>query len=71
MKIEMEGNPFHTLEIQLKSKYVDAKCKPGNLHLHAARIGKQRITPTLLDDPYFSTALLNPDLRATYMKLFL
>ena len=70
MKIEMEGNPFHTLEIQLKSKYVDAKCKPGQSASHAARIGKQRITPTLLDDPYFSTALLNPDLRATYMKLF-
>lgn len=69
-KIEMEGDPSHTLEVQLRSKYVDAKCKPGESASHAARIGKQRITPTLLDDPYFSTALLNPDLRDTYMKLF-
>ena len=69
LKIEMEGNPSHPLEVQIKSKYVDAKCKPGQSASHAARIGKQRITPTLLDDPYFSIALLNPDLRATYMRV--
>ena len=69
-KIAMEGKHSRTLEVKVLSKYVDAICGPGKSASHAARIGKQRITPTLLDDPYFSTALLNPDFRAKYKELF-
>ena len=66
-KIAMEGKKEKPLEVHIKSKYVEAKCKFGKEASHAARIGKQRITPELLNDPFFASALQNQHILEAYM----
>ena len=66
-KIAMEGKKEKPLEVHIKSKYVEAKCKFGKEASHAARIGKQRITPELLNDPFFASALQNKHILEAYM----
>ena len=68
-KIAMEGKKEKPLEVHIKSKYVEAKCKFGKEASHAARIGKQRITPELLNDPFFASALQNQHILEAYMLM--
>ena len=67
-KIAMEGKKGKPLEVHVKSKYVEAKCRFGQQAAHASRIGKQRITPLLLSQTEFSKALQNEDILEPYMK---
>lgn len=50
IKFELGGNPDHTLEFQVKSKYVDILSHAPGTAAHSARIGKERVLPTLLQD---------------------
>ena len=68
-KIAMEGKKEKPLEVQIKSKYVEAKCRFGQQAAHAARIGKQRITPELLNYPFFASALQNQHILESYMLM--
>lgn len=48
IKFELAGNPDYSLELQVKSKYVDQLSKGKGSAAHCARFGKERILPTIL-----------------------
>lgn len=50
IKFELMGDPKHTLECQIKSKYVEARSHGTGSAAHSARIGKERILPQILQD---------------------
>lgn len=59
IKFELEANPLHTLELQVKSSQVYAKSKGNGSASHAHRPGKQRIVPSIVEKASTSDENIN------------
>ena len=67
-KIAMKGDLDKLFEVHVLSIYVDAKCKTGKTASHAARIGKQRIIPTVLESEGLPAVFQNKETLRAYMN---
>lgn len=60
MKFELDNNPDYTLELQVKSKYVDEISRGKGSAAHSARSGKKRTLPPIFEESDKDVTKLEP-----------
>lgn len=68
IKFELERNPNYSLELQVKSRYVDEISHSKGSASHSARSGKQRILPSLIQEDTYDIMHTTPERLQLFKK---